>query len=51
MDRRFGTPQASEVVVPFRLAGVREDVIRIDAGRYVEPSDFRMAALDSCNGN
>jgi hypothetical protein len=45
------TSRASAVAVPFRLAGVREDVIRNYAGRYVKPSDFRMATPDSCNGD
>jgi hypothetical protein len=45
------TSRASGVAVPFRLAGVREGVIRNYAGRYVKPSDFRTVTLDRCNAD
>ena len=45
------TSRVSAVAVPFRLAGVRQGVIRNTFGRYVKPSDFRTAALDSCNAD
>jgi hypothetical protein len=45
------TSRASGVVVPFRLAGVREGMIRNDIGRYIKPSDFRTAAHDTCTAD